>query len=170
MTPPIDKVSSQSVPPLERRYRAGAEEMWELWTTVEGIESWWGPPGFAVKVLELDLQPGGVLRYTMTATGAEQADYVRRLGIAPTTETRAVFTRVERPHRLAFVNVIDFVPGEPPYEAEVAVSFAEENDHVRLTIEVQAMHDPEWTARARAGWEGQLLNLEHLLDEKRSTQ
>ncbi len=35
---------------LERTYRARAEELWELWTTGEGFESWWGPEGFRVEV------------------------------------------------------------------------------------------------------------------------
>jgi uncharacterized protein YndB with AHSA1/START domain len=28
---------------VERTYRARPEELWALWTTKEGFESWWGP-------------------------------------------------------------------------------------------------------------------------------
>ena len=28
---------------IERTYNASIEDVWELWTTKEGIESWWGP-------------------------------------------------------------------------------------------------------------------------------
>jgi len=35
---------------LERTYQAPIEDVWELWTTKEGIESWWGPGGFRVTV------------------------------------------------------------------------------------------------------------------------
>ena len=28
---------------IERTYRASVEDVWDLWTTKEGIESWWGP-------------------------------------------------------------------------------------------------------------------------------
>jgi uncharacterized protein YndB with AHSA1/START domain len=41
---------------IERKYEAAIEDAWELWTTKEGIESWWGPDGFSVKVHELDLR------------------------------------------------------------------------------------------------------------------
>ena len=51
---------------IERSYRASAEDLWDLWTTKEGIESWWGPDGFTTKVLKLDLRAGGELRYEMT--------------------------------------------------------------------------------------------------------
>lgn len=33
---------------IERKYAASIEDVWELWTTKEGIESWWGPDGFSV--------------------------------------------------------------------------------------------------------------------------
>jgi uncharacterized protein YndB with AHSA1/START domain len=36
---------------IERTYRASVEELWELWTTKEGFESWWGPDGFRVEVM-----------------------------------------------------------------------------------------------------------------------
>ena len=32
---------------IERTYRAQIEELWELWTTKAGFESWWGPRAFA---------------------------------------------------------------------------------------------------------------------------
>lgn len=28
---------------IERTYQAPIEDLWDLWTTKEGIESWWGP-------------------------------------------------------------------------------------------------------------------------------
>ncbi len=57
---------------IERTYKAPIEDVWELWTTKDGIESWWGPEGFTVKVHKLDLRPGGELRYAMIATAPER--------------------------------------------------------------------------------------------------
>ena len=28
---------------LERTYKASLQDVWDMWTTKEGIESWWGP-------------------------------------------------------------------------------------------------------------------------------
>src|SRR5690606_30020703 len=50
---------------MERTYEAPVEDLWELWTTREGFESWWGPEGFRVEVHELDLRVGGALAYDM---------------------------------------------------------------------------------------------------------
>ncbi|MDA8270298.1 MAG: SRPBCC domain-containing protein [Actinomycetota bacterium] len=52
-------------------YRTFIERLWELWRTKERIELWWGPEGFEVAVTELNLRPGGRLRYTMTASAPE---------------------------------------------------------------------------------------------------
>ena len=52
---------------LERTYEASPEEIWELWTTASGIESWWPPDGFTADVQTLDLRPGGELVYSFTA-------------------------------------------------------------------------------------------------------
>jgi uncharacterized protein YndB with AHSA1/START domain len=53
---------------IERTYKASIDDVWNLWTTKQGIESWWGPDGFSTKVMKLDLRAGGELRYAMTAT------------------------------------------------------------------------------------------------------
>ncbi len=62
---------------LERTYQASLEEVWEMWTTPEGIESWWGPDGFAVEVRKLDLRPGGELLYAMTARWVHSSSCMR---------------------------------------------------------------------------------------------
>ena len=35
---------------LERTYRGSVDELWELWTTKEGFESWWPPEGSRAEV------------------------------------------------------------------------------------------------------------------------
>ena len=62
---------------LERTYDGPAELVWELWTTAAGLEEWWAPDGFETRVSELELRPGGHVRYTLTATAPEQVAFVR---------------------------------------------------------------------------------------------
>ena len=40
---------------IERTFDAPIADVWDLWTTKEGIESWWGPEGFIVTVSRLEL-------------------------------------------------------------------------------------------------------------------
>ena len=55
---------------IERTFEASVQDVWELWTTKEGIESWWGPEGFTTTVRKIDVRVGGELHYAMTATAA----------------------------------------------------------------------------------------------------
>src|SRR5688572_11532113 len=63
---------------LQRTFAASLDLVWELWTTKEGIESWWGPPGFEVTVSKLELRAGGALEYTMTAVAEPQIAFMKQ--------------------------------------------------------------------------------------------
>ena len=82
---------------IERVYPASANEVWDLWSTKEGIESWWAPDGFRVEVRTLELRPGGELIYAMTATAPEQVEFMNGAGMPLTTESRKTFTEIVRP-------------------------------------------------------------------------
>src|ERR671925_276486 len=101
---------------IQRTYAASIDEAWALWTTKAGIESWWGPEGFDVTVTSLDLRPGGMLVYLMTAVGPEQAAFMKKAGMPLTTECKMTYTEVSPPRRLAYNTLADFVPGVAPYE------------------------------------------------------
>lgn len=101
---------------IERVYDAPADWIWKLWTTPEGIESWWAPDGFTVKVQKLKLKPKGQLIYTMTASGPEQIEFMRNAGMPLTTESRKTFTEVKPFTRLGYLSLVDFVPNQEPYE------------------------------------------------------
>jgi uncharacterized protein YndB with AHSA1/START domain len=148
---------------LERTFNAPIEEVWALWTTKEGIESWWGPDGFAVKVHKLDLRPGGELVYAMTATAPDQIDFLKKAGMPATTESRLTYTEVDPPRRLAYSQTADFIPGVEPYEVPTTVELETSPQGVRMTLTFTAMHDEHWTKMAVMGWESELGKLARLL-------
>jgi uncharacterized protein YndB with AHSA1/START domain len=148
---------------LERTFTASIEEVWDLWTTKEGLESWWGPDGFVVKVLKLDLRPDGELLYTMTAVGRDQIEFMKNAGMPLTTETRVKFTEVVPPRRLAYTTLADFIPGVEPYQSATAVELYQDADGVKLVLTQDAMHDEHWTQMAVMGWESELGKLARLL-------
>jgi uncharacterized protein YndB with AHSA1/START domain len=148
---------------IQRAYAASIDEAWALWTTGSGIESWWGPEGFDVAVASLDLRPGGELVYLMTAVAPEQVAFMKRAGMPLTSECKVTYTEVSPPSRLAYKTLADFVPGVAPYEVATVVELKETTEGVNLTITFDAMHDDEWTERARAGHESQMRKLDALL-------
>ena len=148
---------------IKRAYHATIEEAWALWTTKAGIESWWGPEGFDVAVVSLDLRAGGALVYRMTATVPQQVAFMKQANMPLTTECTVTYTEVAPPRRLAYKTLTDFVPGVAPYEVATVVDLKAAADGVEVTITFDAMHDEVWTERARSGHESQLRKLDALL-------
>ena len=148
---------------LERTYPTSVENLWQLWTTKRGIESWWAPDGFGVEVDTLELEPGGQLLYTMTARAPEQIEFMRSVGMPLSTESRKTFTEVVPGRRLAYTSLVDFVPGVDPYEAETVVDFEETADGVRAVMTMEPLHDDEWTQRLVMGRSNELDNLARLI-------
>ncbi len=148
---------------LERKYRTTIDRLWDLWTTKNGIELWWGPEGFEVSVAELDLRPGGKLKFTMTAVGQEQIEALKKAGLSLAVDARATYTVVEKKRRLGFKTVADFIPGVEPYEVETIVDFIIERDEVLMLVSFDPMHDEVWTERQRMGRESELARLDLIL-------
>ena len=148
---------------LERTFKASIDDVWELWTTKEGIESWWGPEGFKVAVRDLDLRPGGELHYAMSATGPEQIEYMAKAGMPITTQNRVTYTQIEPPRRLVYKELADFIPGVEPYEVETVVELEEIAGGVRMVLTFESMHDDHWTKLAVMGRESELARLARVL-------
>lgn len=153
---------------LERVYRADIQDVWDLWTTKDGIESWWGPGGFAVTVHKLDLRPGGEMLYAMTAVDPPQVAFIRKAGMPLTHECQIRFTEVVPRRRLAYMHLADFIPGVASYDVATVVELEETSGGVRMTLTFDPMHDEEWTRRAVMGWEAELGKLEALIERRRA--
>ncbi|GAA4527994.1 MULTISPECIES: SRPBCC family protein [Nonomuraea] len=144
---------------IERIVAASPARVWELWTTAEGISSWWAPEGFRTDVTKLDLTPGGELVYTMTAVAPEQIAFMEQHGMPLSTESRKYFTEIAEPHRLAYQSVVDFVPDHEPYEHLTVVELSSVEGGTRIVMQVERMHDEVWTQRLLAGRANELDNL-----------
>jgi len=162
-----DKSQSAAVGPttrpkvvIERTYRATVAELWELWTTKQGFESWWGPDGFRVEVHALEARPGGTLHYDMIADSPEMIAAMKQMGRPTSQEARAKFTEI-RPHeRLAITSVIDFVPGMKPYESTIVAEFFPSGETVRMVVTLDPMHDEGFTKMQTEGFTSQLSKLD----------
>ncbi len=145
---------------FERTYDAPAQLIWELWTTAAGLEDWFAPDGFGSRVSELELRPGGQLRYTMTVTAPEQVAFMRDAGLPLSAEVRKTFTEVAAPARLAYLSLIDFVPGHEPYEHLTTIDIEPAGDRTTVVMTVDPLHDETWTQQHRAHRGNELGNLE----------
>jgi uncharacterized protein YndB with AHSA1/START domain len=148
---------------IERTFDASIDDVWELCTTKEGVETWWGPEGFIVAVREMDLRPGGRLVYEMTATGPDQVEYMAQAGMPLVTTQRLTFEEVDPPRRLVYKDLADFVPGVEPYLVETVMELSEVDGRVRMVLTFDAMHDDHWTQMAKLGRESELEKLAAVL-------
>jgi uncharacterized protein YndB with AHSA1/START domain len=145
---------------IERTYRANIKDVWALWTTKAGFESWWGPQGFRADVQELDARTGGALRYDMVADTPEMIATMKQMGHPPSHATRSRYTEVKPHTRLVLTNVIDFLPGVATYESHITVDFVSTGDTVRMVVTLDAMHNDEFTKMQEEGFSSQLAKLD----------
>lgn len=143
---------------LQRVFPSTVEKVWDLWTTKDGVESWWGPGGFTAKVRKLEVRPGGEFEYEVTATDPERVEALRASGLPLTNVAHGTYTEVLPRQRLAYRTVVDFA-GVPPYEVTTQVEFLTEGNNVRVSVTQDAMHDPALTRMSAIGLDQQFNKL-----------
>jgi uncharacterized protein YndB with AHSA1/START domain len=146
----VESTPSQNTARFERTYNAPAEVVWELLTTAAGLEEWFAPDGFETRVSELELNPGGQLRYTMTATGPEQVAFMRKTGNPLSVTVIKTFTEVTPRTRLAYRSLVDFVPDHEPYEHLTTIDVEPAGDRTNVVMTLDPLHDETWTREHRA--------------------
>jgi uncharacterized protein YndB with AHSA1/START domain len=144
---------------FERTFTASIQKVWE-----EGLEAWWGPDGFDSKVRKLDLRPGGEFEIAMTATGKDQIEALKGMGMDLTSIAHGTFTEVVPLKRLAYKTMADFIPDVSPYEVGAVVElFEKEPNGVKMVVNEESMHNQQWTEMSNMGMNSQLDKLEKIL-------
>lgn len=152
---------------FERTYEGPVDDLWDLWTTKDGFESWWGPEGFRVDVAKLDLRVGGELIYDMIAVGAEEIAYMKSQGMPISHGTHGTFVELEPKRRLKLRHRIDFIPGMAPYDNDMLVELIPEGERVRMVVTIEPHRDAQWTRMSAQGFESQLTKVPAALAARR---
>ncbi|MDV6332681.1 SRPBCC domain-containing protein [Asticcacaulis sp. 201] len=158
--PPETSATPQATVVIERTYSAPVEDLWALWTTKDGFESWWGPVGFRVEVQTLEAREGGVLAYAMIADSPQMIAAMKSMGQPTSTSIKGSYGEFVPNQRLRLVQVIDFVAGTEPYDSVIDVQFLKAGDKARMVIALQPHLDPHWTKMSIDGFTSQLTKLE----------
>lgn len=152
---------------LQRSFKAALDLVWEMWTSKEGIESWWGPPGFEVTVNRIELRVGGALEYVMTAVGADQVAFMKQHNQPLSMTLKARYTLVNPKNAASWMNLADFIPGVEPYEVETRLALTVlDRDNTRVDLDFDAMHDDFYTQMAKQGWEAELGKLDEAISRR----
>ncbi len=119
---------------IARVFDAPRKLVWKAWTEPERLGQWWGPKGCKIRVIKLDLRPGGIFHYAMQFKPGHDM-----FG-------RFIFREIVAPERLVFVNSFSDAEGgitrapfsqlEQKWPLEVLnnVTLSEQNGKTTLTL------------------------------------
>lgn len=97
---------------ITRTFQAPAQVVWDVLTSEEGINSWFGPRGFSATVNALDFRVGGAFTYTMQATDPQMAERMSAAGRPTSWPASAVFTAVNPITDFAYTLSMPMGPGK----------------------------------------------------------
>ena len=139
---PPEKSAPQADRPfvISREFNARRDMVWKSWTEAERLKQWWGPKGFTVHTCNVDLRPGGMFHYGMTAPdGSEMWG-------------RFLYREIDRPLRLEFIvsfsdsdGGISRHPGhlEWPLQMLSTVTFEDAGGKTTVTVRSEALEATE---------------------------
>jgi len=110
---------------LNRRFEADVARVYKAFADAADVARWFGPQGFACKVLEFDCRPGG--RYSVEMTSPEGAVY----------PLSGAFREVDPPKRLAYSWIWGGDSEMAGMRTEVAIEFID----LGAATEVRLTHD-----------------------------
>ena len=123
-----------------RVFDAPRSVVFRAWTDPQQVAQWWGPQGFSVVFLEMDVRPGGAWRKRMRSPAG--ADYWRR----------GVYREVVEPERLVFTYISDDPESDPEHETIVAVSFTDNGAKTLMTFRQAEFESAAARDSHRHGW------------------
>jgi uncharacterized protein YndB with AHSA1/START domain len=125
---------------ISRAFDAPRDLVWSAWTQGERLAQWWGPKGSKVRVLKLEMRPGGMFHYSFEYQPGKPM------------WGRFIYREIAAPERIVFVVSFTDVRGEIirapikenwPLEVLNTVTFTEKNEQTKLTLRVKPINPTE---------------------------
>lgn len=93
---------------VTRTFDAPRNVVWQMWTTAEHLQNWWGPSGWSLPVCELDFRTGGTWFYCMLGP-----DGMQSCG-------KATYLEIDAPERIVYEDAFTDGEGNPAEGMPVA--------------------------------------------------
>lgn len=135
---------------LKRHYKAPITRVFAAWTEPETLKRWFAPnPSMDMRVVSLDVRPGGSYRIEMVDPSGEIYDI------------SGVYSAVEPPERLQFSWAWQSTPDR---KSEVEVRLADDgNGGTHLTLTHSRFFDEAARDRHQEGWAAAIARLDDCL-------
>ncbi len=145
---------------IERVYDAPRERVWAAWTEAGHLRQWWGPKGFTVSRLKIDLRPGGIMHYCL------------RMPDGGEMWGKFVYREIVKPERLVWINSFSDPEGGTtvhpmspswPREMHTQVTFEDLGGKTKVTVQWTPVEGSSATERKtfdegrdsmKGGWSG----------------
>ncbi len=125
---------------ITRVFDAPRELVFKAWTDPEHVANWWGPHGFTVTSIEMDVRPGGKWRKCMRSPAGKE--YWRH----------GVYQEVVEPERLVFTYFSDDLHSDPGHEMVVTITFAEQGGKTMMIFRQAEFLSVAERDAHRGGW------------------
>ncbi|KZB69142.1 ATPase [Thalassospira lucentensis] len=122
---------------LSRVVAAPRELVFKVWTDPEHLPKWFGPEGFGVETLEIDIRVGGRWRFIFWGPDGKRYD------------NRMVFLKVDAPQLLEMDHGSD--KDNDPGRFRVIVTFDEQNDG-KTVVTLRQLHPTKEQREATIGF------------------
>jgi len=170
MSPTAAVAKVQGLEPfaISRTFKASRERLWKAFSELEQLKQWFGPKGFTTKQAKLDFRPGGTYHYCLVAPNGQEM------------WGKFTYKEIVPPSRIVFVSAFSDAEGglgrHPmapswPQQMLTTITFAEEGDKARFTVEWLPIDPSEDELRTfhegrdsmKQGWTGTFEQLEEYL-------
>lgn len=117
---------------IARVLDAPRDRVWQAWTEAEHLKHWWGPKGFTVTSLKIDLRPGGTMHYCLRMPDGKEM------------WGKFVYREIVKPERLVWINSFSDKDGgttvhpmspDWPREMHTLVRFEDQGNKTRVTVQ-----------------------------------
>ncbi|QEO09170.1 SRPBCC family protein [Protaetiibacter larvae] len=147
---------------FERELPATVERVWRSWTTVAGLEAWWGPAGWVTTVRALEVHPGGLWHFGMGPAAR-----------MPEVWIRSVYSEVVPHALLSYVEAFSDESGadlDPEANAVTVEFIGFDEGRTRLVMRTRFASDERLARVIRmgvvTGWTGAFDRLAERLEEQ----
>ncbi len=124
---------------MARQLSAPRERVFRALTEPEQLVKWWGPKGFSVPELTLDVRPGGAWRTIMRSPDGQ--DHI----------VSGVYREIVPPSRLVFTWAWE-TEGQRGHETVVTIELFDLPDGTRLDLHQEGFESADSRGRHEQGW------------------
>jgi len=151
-TPKAAKASKLQTLTLSRIVNASRDKVFKAWTEPSQIMRWWRPKGFTCPSCKVDLRVGGTFLYCMRSP--EGKDFWGR----------GIYQEIVPGQKLVYVDSFADETGnqispsthglsaEWPAESRITVTFADENNKTKVTLQHADLPNSAESEMCKTGW------------------